>query len=155
MRNRCFVPTACGVLVALILGVRPLPAQADVIGNATDAYVTAIASCTGEPLVLEGTVHALIWLTQDQAGGVHVGGHLDFNTEGTGSDGTRYLYVGEANVQTKGNPDDPTEATVVINGHLVSPGPADNGTARLVAHLTVTPSGEVTVQFVKMEVECH
>ncbi len=155
MRQRSFVIMACGVVAALVVGMRPLAARADVTANARGPFIDQVANCTGELLVLEGEIHALIRLTQNDNGGVHLGVHFDFNAEGTGSDGTEYVYVGQANAEANAQPGAATEATVVTNGHLVSRGPAENGTVRLVGHLTVTPDGGAAVQFVKMEAVCQ
>jgi hypothetical protein len=155
MRRGVLITTTCSMLATMLLGVQPPVARADVIANARGPYATQIVGCTGDLIVVEGEVHALIRLSQDNNGVVHLGAHLDFNAEGTDTNGTAYLYVGEANSEMNAQPGAATEITVVITGHLVSQGPAENGTVRLVGHLTVTPDGEVAVRFVKMEAVCQ
>ena len=127
MRTQISPNIGCGVLVAALLGMA-LPGRAAVIANLRGPYVTEfgpprIVACNGEIVELEREIHALLRVTEERGRVAHVGGHVDFHTEGVDSQGNEHLYFGAIHLQTRGSVDeaiDPVpqvlKMSVAVNG---------------------------------------
>lgn len=110
--------------------------------------------CTGETVVFSGTQHQLFRVTEDEAGGFHVGVSINWqNVTGTAPSGTKYqipLTLKQSVNFTNGA----TTATATQNFRVVAQGNADDWSGHILFHVTITPDGTVTAEKFVFDVEC-
>ena len=140
--------------------VRPTitgPSQALVINNRFPINGTALSDCGGEAVLVSGTFHRVLTITNDGAGGFHVNDHIDYTgLEGTGAiSGNQYvakqISMVSFNVpaQTVG-----FEVTQPLMFTLIGQGTTPNEVFTALIHYTVNANGELTTYVDNLRVKC-
>ncbi len=125
------------ICAGLLLGIA-VPAAADVIVNQRNSQIELRTnSCTGEFLVLSGSLHVVIKSNKDGSIDTHVNGHLT----GTSEQGTDYMLNAQRQIHSAGPFNDITIHTV-----LVSNGSSPN------EHTIITISADGTSS---VEIDCR
>jgi hypothetical protein len=150
----CLIAAAC-----MITGqTASLSAQAVVILQnlrvpfAADVFVPCANSGAGELVTVAGTLHAILQLSFDAAGGVHIKMH---------EQPQRVSAVGQttgATFQARGVTHEQANANPFIfldTLRLIGQGPAANFTLHQLVHVTVNANGEVTAVTVHASAECR
>jgi hypothetical protein len=149
------------VFVAISLGSRQqtTPAQAQ-YGASTDRIPISdtFFSCTGEGVLVQGTLHTVSHTFNDANGGFHT--KFQFNLKGQGEgalSGDKYVFHHVFNDHLNASTG-PLNRTLTQTVKFIRQGsdkttPADDVNSRLVIHVTVNANGEVTTEFVKFEDE--
>jgi hypothetical protein len=150
------------VLSALL--VPTVPAKADApfdhavfFGRFTiDEPFDLVNPCSEEQILgtFKGQGHLLI--VADGGGGAHLELLLVVHGRGETPDGTTYTVGGEVS-QVVGATflSDRRVLTAVGNVHFISAGGGDNFVVHVAEHLTITPDGTVTSEFVIISEECR
>jgi hypothetical protein len=108
---------------------------------------TTDASCTGEPITFEGSMHLLRDDTEN-SNGSHFHGHFTSHLDGIGLlSGARYVGTieGGVNVNLASPPGEASNMTLVSNLHIVRAGesaPSDDYTEHIIVRLTITANGD-------------
>jgi hypothetical protein len=108
---------------------------------------TTDASCTGESITFEGTMH-LVRHDTENANGSHLQGHVNEHLDGIGLlSGAKYVGTisGGVNVNISTPPSESSNATLVSNLHIVRVGEsaaADDYSEHIIVRLTINANGE-------------
>lgn len=114
--------------------------------------------CTGEPVLFSGKVVTVFRLGSDGSGGFHLVNHLSSKgVTGTGlvSGRTYRISPNGFHVTRNVEPPFPVNFTSVFNGQMITTDGSENFSIRIRQHLTVTATGEVTVDRFVVEMECR
>jgi len=141
------------LLVAFALPARSYAAE---VSNERMVFALTVTNpCTGDVVLLEGTIHFLITSTFDASGGGHF--VVESNTQGTGisASGARYILIATGEFVE-------TPASVIGNFTLLNTfrilrqgGTTDDDfTATELLHGTVV-HGELVVDLYRVETECR
>jgi hypothetical protein len=116
--------------------------------NSTSPFsITTDASCTGEPISFQGTMH-VVRNTTETANGSHLHGHVNAHLDGVGlQSGAKYVgTIGvDVNVNLSAPPSQSNNFTLVSNLHIVRAGesaPSDDYSEHIVVRLTINAIGE-------------
>ena len=142
--------------MTLTLAMAPV-SWADVLLN-VNVYDTAddYNECTGEPILVYGTVHLLVTQTIDAAGGQHIHSAVDYqgvNALGLIT-GTTYVVPGAGSAiinETSGA----GEATIQTRAQFIAPGEQNSFYAEQQYHLTIDANGDVTVSYYDVVFSCR
>jgi hypothetical protein len=147
-------------LVALLTGVTPPPAQADVVVNESvdftgfTIFVPCAAGGAGETVVFTGQLHELITFNMNAAGGVS--GLMHFQPQGlTGigmTTGLKYQGTGATTTSLSGNVGQ--QMTFVNNFRIIGQGPGNNLLVHENSHVTIDANGNVTASFDDLSIDC-
>ena len=142
------------VLVAILTAAglfQARQAAAEVVQNTRvpttiGVFVPCANGGAGEFVVLSGDLHVLSTVTNDGAGGFHVGGHFQpMGITGTGLiTGDKYQATGVTRYDFNVKPPFPSENTYVNNYRMIGQGPGNNFLVHATAHVTVNANGDVT-----------
>ncbi len=155
-------------LMALLVGalgqsvLQPGPAQAQAT-PATQVInvpwtVTIDNPCTGEPILVRGTIHYIIHERTDSSGGTHYFRQSVFQGSAEGlTSGTQYQVI---NRQADPGPTNFTAggavtSTDVIMIQYIGPGPRNNFVEFIQHHITFNANGQITAQPVNVRTECR
>jgi hypothetical protein len=156
------------VIVGALLVLAGLGIAAPAAGEATVDRVVftlqvddvfPVQECTGEPVRVQGEVTSILRSTVDATGALRSGGHTEGHLIGTGlvtGDTYRVITIREitTNLAFEGE-----GAIVVGTGAwaflVVGPGPDNNFLVFNQEHFTVTPSGDVVVNFRNITSVCR
>jgi hypothetical protein len=133
-------------------------AQAAVVINQREPFTIFEITCTGEQIVLEGTRHLLVHVTESDAGGVHVGVEFNIHGQGTSPSGARYILSTGANNNFTLAPGETVTQTVTTRTQTIRAGeavPDDDLFFVFVFHITVNPNGEVTSEVTQGHLRCN
>jgi hypothetical protein len=103
----------------------------------------------GETVSIEGTLHVVVRLTTDKAGGVHTTLHFQpQGVKGTGlTTGDIYRGGGVTRWTTNTNSDSlPLTETHINNFRLIGPGPGNNVQVHMNTHVTINANGVITAE---------
>ena len=162
-RNRGMVRFAVllALLTLVLVGTAPVRAAATTqrFNERFSVEVITQHPCTGEPVLLRGTIHAAGHFTVDGRGGIHIESHL--NPQGYSGvglvTGTKYQLTGAQNFLI--NADAEYAPPIVFSSlsqiHFISQGSADNFVEFLISHLTVNANGTVTATVFHAGAECR
>jgi hypothetical protein len=141
-------------LVAFLVGISAatLSSAALAVAGPTDNSTIALsfttdASCTGEPIAFEGTMH-LVRHDAETATGSHLGAHVNEHLEGVGLlSGAKYVgTIGSAvNVNIATPPSESSNMTLVSNLRILRMGesaPFDDYSEQITVRLTINANGE-------------
>jgi hypothetical protein len=147
-------------LALLVLAAVPALAQASTGASSLRIpiqYTYGTNQCTGEPILLQGTLHLRANVIQDE----HTGFHYHFsrnwqNTVGLGLwTGNEYQVVGGDRVIAN-FPDANSESyTVNAQSNLVGEGQDENVLLQETYHLTVNANGEWTADVANVVLKCE
>ncbi len=152
--------TLSTITIALIIclggGVTVDPAAADgAIVTEVPFFLPAVIPCTGEAVLLVGTLQDVLRLGEDGNGGFHLVGNWNVRAEGTGDFGNdyrlHYTDIWVENVTADGLPaifNHPWTAIVVGQGG------AANVKLHGDVHITVNNNGDVTSSFDDLRITC-
>jgi hypothetical protein len=153
---------AGGLLTLELLLAKPTQAQAQTEHfNERTPQTFEFFACTGEWVVVEGTLHVVGTTTQDADGKVHVQGHSDFGGEGVGiTSGAEYVLREVSNTTTKFEDLEGGVSILTTAGtiHFMRKGsdtPEDDLLLTLVSHVTVNANGETTSEVDLLKTECE
>jgi hypothetical protein len=150
-----------GGLLTLALLEKPAQAQAETItDNDRSTFDGPVASCTGEFVFIEGTMHTVSHTTIDETGVRHIKFHFSLQGVGEGaSSGDKYVFHRLINqhFNRTGAPEDNFNATITETAKLMRQGsatPTSDFILKLLLHVTLNDQGEVTAEVSKFEEEC-
>lgn len=137
---------------SLQVGVAP---RAAVIQNVRREIVSAaINDCNGDYVPGVFQLHYLVGVTFDAAGGLHVNVHTDIQGQVT-NDVTGVSYSVMQSQQTAFNVRVGFEETDILHFNMVARGPQPNEELQAVLHVTVTPTGDVSVFTDHFTIHCQ
>jgi hypothetical protein len=112
-------------------------------------------ACIGEPVALHGSLHLVVGIASDQAGGSHIGSHLNGSYTGTGLvSGVRYRA--SDNQQDVWNTRElPGSHTITMRTRLISQGGVDNAFLFTIVTTTIDADGVPTATVDNQWVECR
>jgi hypothetical protein len=118
---------------------------------------TALSDCGGEAVLVTGSFHRVLTITDDHAGGFHVNDHMDYTgLQGTGvNSGSK--YVAQQIVSVNFNVPGPTvgfEVTQTMMFTLIGQGTAPNEVLTALIHYTIDANGELTTYVDNFRVKC-
>ena len=134
------------------------PSQVQAQGNSTSAPFSQIAVnlCTGNPILISGTLHTVTHVTFDENGGVHAKVH--FNLQGVkGTDlvtGDKYVGTGATN-QKQNITSGAGNFSLVSITNLIGKGKASNAILTQNVHFTLNANGVVTANVNTLSLSCH
>jgi hypothetical protein len=146
------------LLLALVLSsvvvtlATPLPAQAQAQNTTSNERIplttdeTQDNPCTGEPLVLKGTVHFVFHGTEDAAGGVHFKGHSNLQGQAVSASGIKYIVnsVGNNGFSVRAGSLESFTFTAPTHLNFIRQGsdmPEDDFTLHALIHITQNAKG--------------
>jgi len=145
------------VLFALTVLVVPALAAPVQINERVPFELPTFNACTGEEVTLTGEAHFLGHLVEDSSGSVHLQALVSLHLSGVGTEGTRYVSSGTANVvdnNTEATGNGAVEGTGVVNAYLISNGSTTNSLDSIRTHITINANGELTAGFLREESTC-
>ena len=144
-------------LLTLALLEKPAQAQAETItDNDRSTFDGPVASCMGEFVFIEGTMHTVAHTTIDANGGFHTKFQYILKGQGEGLDsGDKYLYNDTFgyNVNSTGAINQTQTETFKITSQG-SASATDDLQGKVLYHVTVNANGEVTTEVYNFEFEC-
>ena len=133
------------------------PSRALVINRRFPLNGTALSDCGREAVLVTGSFHRVLTITNDNAGGFHVNDHMDY----TGLQGTGVIsgsqYVAQQISTVNFNVPGPTvgfEVTQTLMFTLIGQGTAPNEVLTALIHYTVNANGELTTYVDNFRVKC-
>lgn len=149
-----------GLVIVAALAALGSAAAAAAETSSTTVPVSGVIgnACTGESVLIEGSMHVLVHTTTDASGGVHT--LLVANLKGvsgTGlSTGSSYRFVSvSAEPIMNVSLDGAQEATELVNARQVAPGAGNDVAVHANIHFTVDANGEVRAAFGNQTQECR
>ena len=123
----------------------------------TIPITTGFISCEGEVVFLAGDAHILTHGTLDAAGGVHAVTRESFaSVHGVGTESGALYVAADAGMEIfNGKPNAAREDTFERSFRLVAQGGPSDAYAHVIGHLTTNANGEVTIDFIRFQVECQ
>jgi hypothetical protein len=150
-----------GGMLAAVLSTSPATAasQAAVITPIDVSGMTFFNACTNESLTItSGTLHLVTQAVDTGAGGTHVTmrGSAQ-NVIATGEvTGTTYRLAGDFWTEQNGAADGSPFIVQLVELHaVISPGPDSNVIWRVLTHVTVNASGDISVSIDSVEIDCR
>jgi hypothetical protein len=144
--------------VALLTFGLALPARAEIVVNDSIPYLFVVGNpCTGEPVLLSGTLHRLVHVTTDENGGFHFYSHfqpMGISGEGLLS-GRKYHGTGGTINMTNDSSGPHVEDSFVNNFKIVGQGPGGNWMVHTNTHFTIDANGNITTNIVNTSAECR
>ena len=148
-------------VLAIALAVLPASASARVVVNerveiGDAAGGSAFNPCTDEVVAFtEGQIHLVVATEEDQSGGIHYFDHVNFaGVRGVGeTTGDEYVVPNSASFSQNAT----SGASTNTSGQtfqLIRTGSEDDYLLHVRYHLTVTPDGEVAVEFLQLLITC-
>ena len=113
--------------------------------------------CTGEELLVEGTLHLVQNFTEDRSGGSHLTQHLSFKGEAVSPSGAEYIVQTEDSANVKADADSANALTLSTKFHyirLAETTPNDDFIEYGTIHLTQNANGEFTADFRHTQAAC-
>jgi hypothetical protein len=111
--------------------------------------------CVSEPVALHGTIHLVVRVSSDQAGGFHIGNHLNASYAGMGlASGTAYRASDKQHDVWNAR-ELPGSRTTTLMTKLISQGGVDNAFLFTTLTTTVDANGVPTVSVENQRVECR
>ena len=142
------------VMATLVLAlVFILPVQAKVVENVKIPFGPIVVLGCVEPVMIEGTGHVLVSLTDDGNGGFHGNFHGNFHFTGVGLF-TGGQYVANEKVHENLNLGPGETFTVETAFKLIGQGALPDLTGRTTLKVTVNANGELTVIKESFKAEC-
>jgi hypothetical protein len=151
------VALAAGLLTLAVVLAKSAQAQADTFTDTyQDTFRFYTGGCTGEPVLIEGTLHTVAHTTIDANGGYHTKFQYNLKGQGEGLDsGDKYLYNDTFgyNVNSTGAINQTQTETFKITSQG-SGSATDDLQGKVLYHVTVNANGEVTTEVYNFEFEC-
>jgi hypothetical protein len=112
--------------------------------------------CTGEVVSGVVNVKTTLHLTEDGHGGFHAHFHAVFNGRAVGeTSGIQYVGPQVNHDSFHATSGGILEETSTLNFRFLSAGGADNILTHILLHITITPNGDVTSEFLNITEECN
>lgn len=117
--------------------------------------------CTGEDVLVSGSLHTVGQVVQDAHGGFHISGHYNFEgISGVGlSTGTIYHWTGGARINVHYGCGDlcspPFEETSGSDFQLIGQGSTPDEQVHALTHITVNANGELTADVQEFRMTCR
>jgi len=149
---------AAGLLM-LALQAKPAQAQAETSTSPQRFPFAATLTnpCTGETFFVEGTQLFLFHSTLDADGGEHFNVNSTVHAQGVSDSGVKYVYREAAPTHIKNALDSTYTFTSTATGRFIRQGsttPEDDFVVKFMSHGTINANGELTSEFVTVEIEC-
>jgi hypothetical protein len=152
---------SAALVVSLLLVARVALAE-DILNLDLPASTTTFDPCTGEDVLLSGTIHLIFRVSADSAGGLHIGLYQvnAKDIKGVGlTSGTVYVDNGSSQFPLISNArlDGASELSETVRTHLIATGggPDANFFSDLHIHGTVNADGTITADFVDSDFVCQ
>jgi hypothetical protein len=130
--------------------------------STTTPFETVIPDpCTGEDVLVSGSLHTVGQAVQDAHGGFHINGHITLQgISGVGlSTGTTYHWTGGARINVHYgcgvDCSPPYEQTSGSNFQLIGQGSAPDEQVHALTHITVNANGELTANVQEFRMTCR
>ena len=137
--------------------MKPTLAQAPHVTNVTIQIPSVVYDnpCVGEPVALHGTLHLVLRVTSDQAGGFHVGNRLNAAYSGTGlASGVSYR-ASESQQDGWNARELPDSHTTTAVTRLIAQGGVDNAFLFTTVTTTIDADGVPTASVSSQWIECR
>jgi hypothetical protein len=152
--------TTMASLCIVLLGVAGLVVSRQVRAAVTSNTVVDVSgpvfdACTGETILLSGSVHMLTSTTIDENGGMHL--HTQFNLAGVGGETEAGVKYHVQNTFTRTDillPSGAGNGGTIQSVRFVSQGNEPDLVLRLLLHITVNANGELTGGVFEFKDEC-
>jgi len=148
---------APAVLLAWLLVLGMPAGAAKVINEVVPVDDIVFNECTGEDVLITGFAHTVGTLTEND-NTHHISAHVNFNIEGIGlTSGDTYRATATALAQENVTIEDNGigEATVILRTRLIGKGAVPDANAFAIGHITVTPNGDTTADFILERATCQ
>ncbi len=152
----CLSTASCGETPASPDPV-PVELSQEVVSNTgwVDVSITLFDVCNGELVDFVTQRKIITTVTDDGAGGFHLGIHRAWRGTGVGQvTGTVYNMNFPNQIQLYAGGPFPEVFTQRIANNLVTQGASDNRLFSLIAHTTINANGDVTTAFGDIVLEC-
>jgi hypothetical protein len=137
--------------------MKPTSAQGTHTTNVTIKIPAVVYDnpCVGEPVALHGSLHLVLTVTSDQAGGFHIGNHLNASYAGMGLE-SGVTYRASDNEQDVWNFRElPDSHTTTLMTRLISQGGVDNAFLFTTVTTVIDADGIPTATVGNQWVECR
>jgi hypothetical protein len=137
--------------------MKPISAQVPHTTNVTIEIPAVVYDnpCVGEPVALHGSLHLVLTVASDQAGGFHIGNHLNASYAGTGLV-SGVPYRASDNKQDVWNTRElPASHTTTMMTRLISQGGVGNAILFTTVTTTIDANGVPTATVGNQWVECR
>jgi hypothetical protein len=111
--------------------------------------------CVGEPVALHGSLHLVLTIASDQAGGFHVGNHLNASYAGTGLVSDVPYRASEDKQDVWNTRELPASHTTTMMTRLISQGGVDNAFIFTTVTTTIDANGVPAATVGNQWVECR
>ena len=112
-------------------------------------------SCVGEPIGLHGSLHLVLTIGTDQAGGFHLGSHLNASYAGTGLESGLPYRASDTKEDVWNTRELPDSHTTTMVTRLISQDGVDNAFLFTTFVITVDAEGVPTATVSDQRVECR
>ena len=112
-------------------------------------------SCVEEPIALHGSLHLVLTIGSDQAGGFHIGSHLNASYAGTGLESGVPYRASDTKEEVWNTRELPDSHTTTMVTRLISQGGVDNAFLFTTITTTVDAEGVPTATVSDQRVECR
>jgi hypothetical protein len=112
-------------------------------------------SCVEEPVALHGNLHLVLTIGSDQAGGFHIGSHLNASYAGTGLESGVPYRASDTKEDVWNTRELPGSHTTTMVTRLISQGGVDNVFLFTTITTTVDAEGVPTATISDQRVECR
>ncbi len=154
MKQKIRVSMLVTAIMAMVL-ILPAAQAAVIVNEELPISILIPNDCTGDIISSSTTIHQVLAITDDGAGGFHVKTHLntqDGSAVGLPS-GLKYEVRNSNNFEM--NVKAGQEQTFTMTFKLISQGGADNLVVKGVFHITINPDGTVTSFVDTFTTECR
>lgn len=142
-------------LLALLIALALVkPALAATVSNVDIPLSgTVINPCNGETIFFSGIDHFTLQITVNNGGGYHYSIHDNIHVTATGDQGN--TYIGNQEDYSDHNFTGSSEATSTLSFSEISQGSAPNFEMTATQHITFTPAGIATANFLDYRAACR
>jgi hypothetical protein len=158
-RHRMAGLTGLALASAVAVALLPGAAAAQVTpfhDNFSEPFeVTTFNPCTGEEILLSGTLSGTVTTFTQPSGQILVVSHQLLTAEGQGSEGNHYTISDTGNASILVAPDDPSILSQTLDSHVISQGDAPNFLQHTTNHVTINTNGVETVRIFDFSSECR
>lgn len=120
-------------------------------------FVPCAAGGAGESVLLQGTLHVLLHLTEDSQGGFHAKAHFQpQGVHGYGlTTGDKYQATGVTQDQSSSTTNGASTFTFVNNFRIIGQGSGNNFLVHNNVHITLNANGELTAELDNFSADCR
>jgi hypothetical protein len=156
MKRIVVVLGVAAIIAGLVAGPVAAQAQTETIEGKFPANYE-IVTCAGELVHIEGTLHLVLHITEDAAGGYRIFVHNNTHATGVSASGTEYVVNQLGNRIEKFSVDSADTFTLAQPNTFIAKAestPEDDIIFHQVFHITRNANGELTAVVENVKVEC-